>query len=70
MQVIFKNEDERSCSKEANSVDTIICAGGNSRYSEGKCIRRFGDRNIGIQNNRGILGRLKERVWRRGREND
>jgi len=26
MQVIFKNKDERSYSKEANSVDTIICA--------------------------------------------
>ena len=34
MQVIFKNKDERSYSKEANSVDTIICAGGNSRYQK------------------------------------
>jgi len=40
MQVISKNENERNNSREANSMDVVICAERISRYIKKKCIRR------------------------------
>ena len=48
MQTIFENEDERSNSGEANSMDTIIYIERISRCMERECVRRFGNRRIRI----------------------
>jgi len=48
MQVIFKNEDERRYSKEADSVDFVIYARRISKYLKEECIRRFEVRKFGV----------------------
>ena len=48
MQVILKNEDEKSSSRRANIVDTVICAERVSRYLEEKHLKRFRRRTVGI----------------------
>ena len=39
MQVVYKNKDEKSNSRGADLVGTIICAERNGGYLEGKYIR-------------------------------
>ena len=41
MQIIFENEDERSNSKGANSMDSVICTRRISRCVKGEYVRRF-----------------------------
>ena len=48
MQAVLKNEDERSISRRANSVDIVIYIGGISRYLEEEYIRRPKGEIIGI----------------------
>ncbi len=48
MQVIHKNEDERSNSGGADTMGIIICARRISRCLEGKHARRFGSRFVRI----------------------
>ena len=48
MQAIHQDEDERSSSRGANSVDIIIYTERVGRCLERKYIRRFGDRVIGV----------------------
>ena len=38
MQVIFKNEDKRRCSRRTDSVDFILCIGGIHEHMEGEYI--------------------------------
>ena len=44
MQIIFENKDERSNSREADPMDTIICAEKVEKYIEREFVRRFGIR--------------------------
>jgi len=48
MQVIFENENERNNSRKTNVVDIDIYTRRSSKCLEGKCIRRFGNRDIGV----------------------
>ena len=48
MQVIFKNENKRSCSKGVDSVDFVLCTRRISRYVEGKYFERSEGRNLRI----------------------
>ena len=48
MQIIFKNENERSCSREADSVNIVIYIRGLSRYLERKHVGRFKSRSFGV----------------------
>ena len=48
MQVIFKNKNERSCNREADSVDFVLYARRISRHMKGKYFGRSGDRNLRI----------------------
>ena len=48
MQTIFENENERSSSRGANSMDVIICIERISGYLEGKYVGRSGERIIRI----------------------
>ena len=48
MQVIFKNENEKSCSGGVDLVDFVLCARRISRYVEGKYFERSGGRNLRI----------------------
>ena len=41
MQVISENKDERSSSRGASTMDSIICIREIGRYMEGEYIRRF-----------------------------
>jgi len=49
-------------------VDTILYVGRVSRHLEEEHIRRSGRRIIRIQDSGRILGRYKERIWRRRQE--
>ena len=42
MQIVYKNEDEKSSSQRINLVGIIIHIGGISRYLEGEHVGRFG----------------------------
>ena len=57
MQIIFENEDKRNNSREANSMNPVICTERISGCVKGEYVRRFGGREI--------LGRIKKGVWRR-----
>ena len=46
MQVIYKDEDERSSSRRADLVYIVICVRRFSRHVERKYTRRFGSRFI------------------------
>ena len=70
MQVIHKNEDERSNSGGADTMGIIICARRISRCLEGKHARRFGSRIVRIWDSKRIFGGHKERVQRRRQEVD
>ena len=48
MQVIYQDENEKSDCREADLVDIVIYIEKISRYLEGKYIRRFRSRVIGI----------------------
>ena len=48
MQVIFKDEDERSNSGRTSIVDAVICTGRISECLEGKCFGEFGGGNTRI----------------------
>ena len=67
MQVISKNEDERTNSKGTSSIDSLIYIGRVSGYVEGEYTGRFGDRRSRIRISWGIFSRIKERVWGRRR---
>jgi len=63
MQVVYQNEDERSDSRETNSIGIIICIGRVSRYLEGKYFGGLGSRRIGLYNSRRISSRSEEGIW-------
>ena len=63
MQVVYKNENKGSSSREANLMDTIICTRGISWYLEEKYTGGSRSRTIRIWNSRGIFSKYKERVW-------
>ena len=48
MQIIHKDEDEESDSREADPVDVIICTGRISRCLEGKYARGLRSKSVGI----------------------
>ena len=48
MQVIFKNKNERSNSRGANSMGIVVCTGIISGYMERECIRRSRIKKSGI----------------------
>ena len=66
MQVVFEDEDEGSSTRRTNPVDFVICIRRVSRCLEGKCIGRFGRRNIGIRDSEGIFCGYKKGIRRRG----
>ena len=41
MQIIFKDENERSSSRGTNIMDIIICVGRISRFMKGELVGRF-----------------------------
>ena len=48
MQIIYKNENERSHGRKINSVDIVIHIGKLSKFAKRKPIGGFESRNIGI----------------------
>jgi len=48
MQIIFKNENERSNSRKANLIDVVVCAERISRYMKRECIKRSRSRRSEI----------------------
>ena len=48
MQIVHQDKDERSSSKEADSMNSIPYIGGVGKCLEGKHFRRLGRRIIGI----------------------
>ena len=48
MQVIYRNENKRSCSRRTNLVDIIIYVGELRRYMKRKSIGELKNRSIGI----------------------
>ena len=65
MQVVFKNENERSSSEKTNSVDIVLCVGRVSRHLEGKYTRGFGSEEFRIWDSRRVFSRLKEGIWKK-----
>ena len=60
MQVVFKDENERTDSERTSVVSINIYVGRVSRYLERECIREFGSRSIRIWNSRRIFRRNKK----------
>ena len=48
MQIVYKNENERSTSRRTDSIDIIICVGRIDRYLEEKHAKGFRNRSVGI----------------------
>ena len=65
MQVVYKNEDEGSSSRRADSVGIVIYIVRISGYLEEKHVGRSRGRIIEIQDSWRIFGRYKEGVWGR-----
>jgi len=60
------DEDKRNTSRRTNTVGTIICIGGISRYLEGKHAGGLKGRITGIREYRRIFGGHQKRIQRRG----
>ena len=65
VQIIFEDEDERSNSRETNSMNPLICIGRISRCVEEEYTGRFRDRRDRIRISWGIFGRIEKRIWKR-----
>ena len=63
MQVIFEDKDERNNSREANPMNTIICAERVSRCMKREFVGRFGIRRSKIWVSREIFVEIKEIIW-------
>ena len=48
MQVVYKDEDERSTTRGTGPMDAVLCARRVSRHVEGKYVRRTGSRRTRI----------------------
>ena len=68
MQIVHKDENERSSSGRTDSMGAVICIEKISEFLEGECLGGSGRGNTRIQISRGIFSSHQERVWRRRRE--
>lgn len=68
MQIIFKDENERSSSRGTNIMDIIIYVGRISRCMKGELVGRFRNSKSRIWVSRGIFVGSKKRIWRGNEE--